>query len=99
MTNLLELLNGTLVNTTALVDQVTGSGRLCDEEGMSATEAHQGTMRCGSDAIIRGDFDLLPESTCPMTTTLMWLFSSLPILKDLKDVENGSVKLVGDLRD
>lgn len=25
---LLELLNGTLVNTTALVDQVTGGGRL-----------------------------------------------------------------------
>jgi hypothetical protein len=28
MAYLLELLNGTLVNTTALVDQVTGSGRL-----------------------------------------------------------------------
>lgn len=27
-TNLLELLNGTLVDTTALVDQVTGSGGL-----------------------------------------------------------------------
>lgn len=27
-TNLLELLNGTLVNTTALVDQVTSGGRL-----------------------------------------------------------------------
>ena len=27
-TNLLELLDGTLVNTTALVDQVTGGGRL-----------------------------------------------------------------------
>lgn len=27
-TDLLELLDGTLVNTTALVDQVTGSGRL-----------------------------------------------------------------------
>jgi hypothetical protein len=28
MTNLLELLDGTLVDTTALVDQVTGSGGL-----------------------------------------------------------------------
>ena len=28
MTDLLELLDGTLVDTTALVDQVTGSGRL-----------------------------------------------------------------------
>lgn len=28
MTNLLELLNGTSVNTTALVDQVTGGGGL-----------------------------------------------------------------------
>ena len=58
-TNLLELLNGTLVDTTALVDQVAGL------QTLSACRASQGE---GVRVLTVVD---LPESTWPMTTTLM----------------------------
>lgn len=60
-TDLLELLDGTLVNTTALVDQVTSGSRL---SGCTLVEFSKSQQ----------DDDMLPtlpESTWPMTTRLM----------------------------
>lgn len=62
---LLELLDGTLVNSTALVDQV------CEKcEHVNLTVAHW------SDNLRPVVVDL-PESTWPITTTLIWFFSLL----------------------
>ena len=58
-TNLLELLNGTLVDTTALVDQVAG---------LHTSSARRAIQRGWERVLTVVD---LPESTWPMTTTLM----------------------------
>lgn len=64
---LLELLDGTLVNSTALVNQVTCiSGKFVLRGG--------GRWRNGRGLPVVVDF---PESTWPMTTTLMCIFSLL----------------------
>jgi hypothetical protein len=65
-TNLLELLDGTLVDTTAFVDQVWSR--------MSATLSLRRSRNEGHLRPVVVDF---PESTWPMTTTLMWNFSLL----------------------
>ena len=57
---LLELLDGTLVDTTALVDQVCEAG--CERRRLGSM-----TMAGHDLRPVVVDF---PESTCPMTTTL-----------------------------
>lgn len=59
VTHLLELLNGTLVDTTALVDQVC---MMCEPFAVSVAERGERLRPVVVD---------LPESTWPMTTTLM----------------------------
>ena len=61
---LLELLDGTLVDTTALVDQVCPIVSCC-------------TPRSFGKVCLRPVVVDLPESTWPITTTLMCIFSLL----------------------
>lgn len=61
---LLELLNSTLVDTTALVDQVWLFVSVCG--------ARQWKEECLRPVVVD-----LPESTWPITTTLMCIFSLL----------------------
>ena len=61
---LLELLNSTLVDTSALVDQVA-----CDDEYVRSREGYD----LGNSPVVVD----LPLSTWPMTTTLMCIFSLL----------------------
>ena len=63
---LLELLDGTLVNTAALVDQVTCY--VCERDARVAVRG----LEEGLPVVVD-----LPESTWPMTTTLMCIFSLL----------------------
>ena len=62
--HLLELLDGTLVNSTALVDQVCPIVSCC-------------TPRSFGKVCLRPVVVDLPESTWPITTTLMCIFSLL----------------------
>lgn len=64
-TNLLELLDSTLVDTTALVDQV------CPIVSLTAV------VRSRKELCLRPVVVDLPESTWPITTTLMCIFSLL----------------------
>ena len=71
-TDLLELLDGTLVDATALVDQV------CRRERVSAEAVEQATPHAGKKTQrLRPVVVDFPESTWPMTTTLMCVFSDL----------------------
>ena len=63
---LLELLDGTLVDTAALVDQVTCY--VCERDARVEVRGLGGGLPVVVD---------LPESTWPMTTTLMCIFSLL----------------------
>lgn len=67
ITNLLELLDGTLVDTTALVDQV------CRLVSFVAMRRAQFCTILNLRPVVVD----LPESTWPITTTLMWVFSLL----------------------
>lgn len=95
LTNLLELLNGTLVNTTALVDQVTGSGRLC-EEGMLALGHDTGDIGVrllGERNLRTSRVDVSDDDDVDVGLVFLAHFEGF------ERFENGSVKLVGDLRD
>jgi len=74
---LLELLDGTLVNTTTLVDQVTCYESVSSSKG-------EGGVGGGESLPVVVD---LPESTWPITTMLMWERSSL--LRGGLDLING----------
>jgi len=69
---LLELLDGTLVDTAALVDQVTCY--VCEHDARVADRG------CWDGLPVVVD---LPESTWPITTTLMCIFSLLQHVEQL----------------
>lgn len=72
MTDLLELLDGTLVNTTALVDQVTGSGRLQE----SLAWRSRGQRALGAEAYLAG-IDVADNDDVDMSLLLTVVSSSV----------------------
>ena len=67
---LLELLDGTLVDTTALVDQVTSSGRLA---GIDVADNYTRTMNIAPIAYDRGSDYYLPTTlTCCFSFPIFW---------------------------
>lgn len=70
MAYLLELLNGTLVDTTALVDQVTGGGRLTRVDVADNDDVNVGLFLTAG--IVRGCYwqSSAGEKTYPMLTVV-----------------------------